>query len=167
MIDQALDDMHTRIQETEERTVVDFMETIDEDHNKSIMKNALRHAMQAMLRLLMNDDDLTEAFEAAVIQVATSNKIVDAIASALVVSVCVMEPVAKFVATKVHKEVSSVSQGSAVMAPSSPRPSHKNSSPSDSKDEKNRRRKRRSYRKNPKGILTPARSMVHGHELNQ
>lgn len=79
MIDKALGDIDSHIQDTVEMTIVDFMETVDIDHNKHFMKNVLGFAMQDMFRSLMDGENLWEAFEAAVTQVATSTKMVDAI----------------------------------------------------------------------------------------
>lgn len=118
-IEQALNGTDSRIQDIVEKTVLNFIKKVDVDHNKSFLKNDLRRAMQPMLRSLMDDDNLREIIEAAVIQVATSNKKIDGIASALVVSDSLTTPVAKFVAARVHKEVSSLSQGSQVMEPPS------------------------------------------------
>lgn len=150
MIDQALDDMDLRVHETVEKSAVDLMETVDVGHNKSFMKNVRRRAMQALFRSLMDDDNRREAFEAAVIQVATSNKLIGSIASAVVVNDRVIAVDVKLVAARVHKELSSLSQESALMVLPSPPPFHANASSSDSEAEKSWSCKSPSYKKKAK-----------------
>lgn len=45
MIDHTLNDMDFRIQDKVEKTVVDFLKTVDVDYNKSFTKNVLKRAI--------------------------------------------------------------------------------------------------------------------------
>lgn len=98
-----------------------------------------------------------EAYEAEVVQVATSSWIFGAIASALKVKDHGIAPVARIVAAKVHKELSSLSQGSEMTTSLLPSLSHTNSSLSHSDDENNKCSKYHSHVLQTKGGLSNKR----------
>lgn len=99
--------------------------------------------MKTLLRSLMDDENMRETYEAAVIQVATRDKMADAIAGALMTSDVIIAPIARFAASQVKKEVSTFSQGPIAMAPPSFSPSGDSSSSAKDNKRKNRRPKKK------------------------
>lgn len=96
--------------------MVGIMENSKNDHIMSRVRGALKRASHEMLSTILEDERCREAFEAAVIKVATSTIVVQAITKRLAQDEKIMAPIAKFVPTQAKKGAIEDAEQSVILA---------------------------------------------------
>lgn len=83
-VNQLINLLDARVAHGTEDSLIGIMENIDDEHIMEFVRGSLGRATCSMLTSIFNDEGVRDAFETAVIQVATSSLMVSAIVKALV-----------------------------------------------------------------------------------
>lgn len=153
---QLVDKLHSRIAKETEDSVIATTKTPDDDHNQTLVRGALKRPTREVLVSKMDDDEVKVAYEAAIIQTATSPTMIKVVAKALVTEEAIMNSVVGFVASQARKEVSESAQQSIVTALPSPTPYSDETSSSD--DDWKERKLKKYLRGKTKKVSASSRS---------
>lgn len=88
------------------QTVINALETCDINHNEVCIKSALKSAPNGLLISVMDSPlEIRKSFKVAVIQLASSPRLLTTIAVAVARNAAVMPPITKFAVATVRKEI--------------------------------------------------------------
>lgn len=119
-INQLTDRLDALVMQITEKSMIGIMGNLEENHCMAFLCDSLREAIRSMLTSILNDEGVRDAFETAVIQLATSGPMVLATAKVPVNEEKIAALTVRFVASQARKEVREAGQQSVIFIPPPP-----------------------------------------------
>lgn len=100
-----------QIMDLAERTLTHALRTCNVNQDKAIFRVVRLSALNSLLQLIHNNESgIRESFESAIVQVATTTKIVSKVSMAIVTDASVLAAIVKFAAEEVRSEVAALTK---------------------------------------------------------